>query len=77
MRPIEMHTERMIFSCSLSEAVAMSSEMIDSLLLPANTNPRARAAASPMTDVLALKISLSLSATFSFEEAKAVRPSPR
>lgn len=35
MRPIAMQTERMIFSCSDSEAVAMSSEMMDSLLVPA------------------------------------------
>lgn len=27
--PIEMQTDRITFSCSLSEAVAMSSEMMD------------------------------------------------
>ena len=58
-----MQTDLMIFSCSLSDAVAINSEMIDSLLLPAKIRPRARAAASPITEVLALKISFNLSAT--------------
>lgn len=58
-----MQTERCIFSCSVSEATAMSSETIDSLLVPAKTKPRARAAASPMTEVLALRMSLSRSET--------------
>ena len=63
MRPIEMQTDRIIFSCSLSAAVAISSDMMASLLLPAKTRPRERAAASPMMEVLALRISLTLSAT--------------
>lgn len=41
----------------------MSSETMDSLLVPAKTKPRARAAASPMTEVLALRMSLSRSET--------------
>ena len=60
---MEMQTDLIIFSCSLSEAVAINSDIIDSLLLPAKTRPRARAAAYPMTEVLALRISFNLSAT--------------
>jgi hypothetical protein len=50
---------------------------MDSLLVPAKTKPKAKAAAYPITEVLALNISLSLSETVSFDEAKAVKPNPR
>ena len=60
INPMAMQTDLMIFSCSDSEAVAISSEIIDSLLVPAKTRPSPKAEASPMTDVLALRISFSL-----------------
>lgn len=63
IKPIDKHTERIIFSCYVSEAIAISSAQIASLFVPAYTSPRPRAAASPITDELVLRMSLSLSAT--------------
>ena len=63
INPIDMQTDRIIFQCQLSAAVAINSDIIDSLLLPANIRPKDRAAAYPITEVLALNISFNLSAT--------------
>lgn len=77
IKPMDKQIDLRVFSCSVSCAIAIKSERIDSLLVPANVRPIAKAEASPMTDVLEFKISFSLSPTVSFPVAKAVRPKPK
>lgn len=72
-----MQIDLKIFSCSVSCAIAIKSDKIESLLVPAKTKPKARAEAYPMTDVLLFKISFSLYPIASLPEAKAVKPNPR
>lgn len=50
---------------------------MDSLLVPANVRPKAKADAYPMTEVLLLRISLSLYPIASLPEANEVKPRPR
>ncbi len=72
-----MQIDLKIFSCSVSWAIAIKSDKIESLFVPANTKPKASAEAYPITDVLLFRISLSLYPIVSLPEAKAVKPSPR
>jgi hypothetical protein len=61
--PMDSAIDLKVFSCSTSCAIEIKSDSIDSLLVPANVSPIARAEASPITDVLEFSISFSLSPT--------------
>lgn len=77
IKPIDKHIDRSVFSCSVSWAIAIKSDNIDSLLVPAKVRPIAKADASPITDVLELRMSFNLYPTVSFPEANAVSPKPK
>ena len=77
IKPIDKQIDLNVFSCSVSCAMAIKSDNIDSLFVPAKVRPIAKADASPMTDVLEFNISFNLSPTVSFPDAKEVSPKPR
>lgn len=75
--PIERQIDLNVFSCSVSWAIPINSDRMISLFVPAKINPKAKADASPVTELLALRTSFNFYPTVSFPEAKAVNPSPR